>query len=287
MITLKQFARNRWILLGTLLALALFYGFIFRPLAKRATALDKPLDEVWEELVDFSQESSSVRDLDLDQIRKTQETLHASMLATKKVRDKIFARVELEPGIREKMKEPFFLIDFQNERQKRIEQLTALAKSQQVTLDAAVLDGFPEYNAETKDPSLLWAKLSMVHHVLSVAINSKVAQIKSVSLLPAPTGAGKTAGDFWQEIRFRLEFVSSTPATEIFLSAIPLRSEEMKIAGLPESLPGKPALFLDQLLLRKQTPEKPDEVDLDVVISGFVPGKKAGVHQSPKMGALQ
>jgi hypothetical protein len=286
MITLKQFARNRWIMLGIILALALYHFLIFRPLAQRAAALDKPLDEAWEDLVDFSRESSSVRDLDLDQIRKTQETLQASMLATKKVRDKIFARLELEPGIREKMKEPFFLIDFQNERQKRIEQLTALAKTGQVTLDAAALDGFPEYNAETRDPSLLWAKLSMVHHVLSVAINSKAARIKSVSFLPTPTG-GKTAEDFWQEIRFRIEFVSSTPAAETFLSAIPLRSEEMKTAGLPESLPGKPALFLDQILLRKQTPEKPDEVDLDVVVSGFVPGQKAEVHQSSERGALQ
>ncbi len=43
----------------------------------------------------------------------------------------------------------------------------------------------------------------------------------------------------------------------------------MKAAGLPESLPGKPALFLDKLILRKQTPEKPAEVNLDVVVRGL------------------
>jgi hypothetical protein len=287
MINLKQIARSHWVMLGMVLGLALYYFLVFRPLSKSAETLDEPLNEIWQELVDFSRESSSVRDLDLDQIKKTQESLRASLAAIKKVREKISTRVELEPEIRAKMNEPFSLIDFQNERQKRIEQLTALAKTQQVTLDAAALTGFPEYKAETRDPSVLWAQLAMVHHVLTVAINSKVGQVKNVSLLATqPEAVVNVADVVWQEIQLRIELIAPMPSAANFLSAIPLRAEEMKAAGLPESSAGKPSLFLDRLLIRKQTPEKPDEISLDLVISGFVLGPKGQLNRSQEKGAL-
>ena len=287
MIIIKQLARNRWVMLGVAVGLALYYFLIFQPLLERAETLDKPLDDVWQELVDFSTESSAVRDLDLEQINKTRKTLESSLAATEKIRETISARVELEPEIRVKMNEPFYLIDFQNERQKRIEQLIDLAKARKVTLDPAALAGFPEYKAETRDPSVLWAQLSIVDQVLALAINSKVGQVKSVSLLPTqPESNVKDAEAHWREIPLRIELIAPMASAADFLFAMPLRAEEMKTAGLPESLPGKPALFLERVLLRKQTPEKPDEVNLDVVVSGFVPGPKARRNR-PEMGALQ
>lgn len=276
MITLKQIAHRQWVILGAVIGLALYYVLIFRPLSQRAAALDKPVEHAWQELVDFSKESSSIRDLDLGGIRRTQEMLRASLAATEKVRNTIFNRVQLEPETRAKMAEPFSLIDFQNERQERIEQLNALARNQKVVLNAAALQGFPEYNAETKDPGLLWAQLSVASHILAVAINSKVQEVKNVTVLPTQAEKVPNSGEVsWQMISLRVELVSAMPAAENFLAAMPLRSEELKAAGLPESLPGKPALFLDRVLLRKQTPEKPDDLSLDVVISGFVPGSKA------------
>lgn len=288
MITIKQIARNRWVMLGVILGLALYYFLIFRPLSQRAETLDKPLGDVWQELVGFSLESSGVRALDLHQIKKTQDTLRASLAGAENVRQNISARVELEPEIRAKMNGPFLLVDFQNERQKRIEQLIGLAKTHQVTLDSAAVAGFPEYKAETKDTSVLWAQLSLVHHVLTVAINSKVGHVKNLTLLtPRPDRATCGAEIYWQEISLRIELFAPAPSAANFLFALPLRAEEIKAAGLPESLPDKPALFLDRLLLRKQTPEKPDEVNLDVVVSGFVSGTKAPLNRPQEKGALQ
>lgn len=275
-------------MLGAVLCLALYYFLIFRPLSQRADALDEPLDRVWQELVDFSMGSSAVRNLDLDQIRKTQKILQASLAATAKVRETISARVQLEPEIRARMSEPFFLIDFQNERQKRIEQLIDLAKAQKVTLDAAALAGFPEYKAETRDPSVLWAQLSIVDQVLTVAINSKVNQVKNLNLLPIqPESNAKDEDAYWREIPLRIELVAPMSSAANFLFAMPLRAEEIKTAGLPESGTNKPALFLERVLLRKQTPEKADEINLDVVISGFVPVPKSQLNQPQKMGAIK
>ena len=250
--------------------------------------MDKPLGDVWQQLVPFNFESIGVRDLDVARIKETQDTLRAALAGTEIVRSNISARVEMEPEIRAKVNGPFLLVDFQNERQKRIEQLTGLARTQQVVLDPAALAGFPEYKAETKDPGLLWAQLSIVHHVLTVAINSKVGQVKNIVALPSRPDQGTRGGESqWREIPMRIELIGMAPAAANFLFAIPFRAEEIKAAGLPEALPGKPALFLDGLLLRKQTPEKPEEVNLDVVISGFVPGPKGPQQRPPEKGALK
>ena len=287
MMTIKEFARNRWGTLGVVLGLALFWFLVFRPFAQRAESLDKPLDKVWRELVDFSLQSSGVSDLDLNQIEKNQELLRASLAATEEVRREISARVDLEPEMRAKMNEPFFLIDFQNERQKRTEQLTALAATRKVALDAPALAGFPQYKAETRDPSVLWAQLSLVDHILTVAINCEVGHVNNLTLLPTQPVPGATGGErTWQEIPLRIELIAPMAAAEKFLFAMPLRADEMKAAGLPESSPGKPALFIKGLLLRKQTPEKPDEVSLDVTISGFVRGPKGQPSRMQEKGAL-
>ena len=250
--------------------LALYYFLVFRPLSQRAEALDGPLDEVSQELVSVSLESIGIHDLDLVQVKKTKAALQTSLATTEKASLMIAGRVELEPAIRAKLKDTFLLIDFQNERQKRIEQVTALAKTQQVTLDPVVPAGFPEHKAEMKEPNLLWAELSIVHHILTAAINNKVGAVRNLNLLPVPPHRAAVGETSLQAISVRVELVGPMESAFNFLLALPLRAEEMKAAGLPESLPGKPALFLDKLILRKQTPEKPAEVNLDVVVCGFV-----------------
>ena len=101
--------------------------------------------------------------------------------------------------------------------------------------------------------------------------NSKVAFIKNVSVLPIQpyrTAAGTEV--YWAEIPVRIELIAPMESAANFLLALPLVTEEMKTAGLPDCRPGKPALFLDKLMLRKQTSEKPSEVNLDAVVCGFV-----------------
>ncbi len=279
MAILKQISRNRSVMIFVTLGLALYYLLVVRPLSQKVEALDRPLDTVWQELVDFSVENSGVRELDLNQIRKSQADLRASLVTTEQTGQTMAARVELEPEIRAKMKEPFLLIDFQNERQKRLEELNALARTNGVTLGAAPLSWFPEYKPEIENPGKLWAQLSIVHHILVTAINSKVGSIKSVGLLPMRSHPTTGTEVFWDEFPVQIEVEGPMNAVSDLLFALPLRAGEMKAAGLPESSPGKPTLFLDRLLLRKQTPEKLDQVNLQIVVSGFV--------ASPERGAMR
>lgn len=276
MAILKQISRNRWVMIFVTLGLALYYLLVVRPLSHKVEALDRPLDTVWKELVDFSREHSGIRELDLNQLKKSQANLRASLVTTEQTGQTMAARVELEPEIRAKMREPFLLIDFQNERQKRIEELTALARTNGVTLGSAPLSWFPEYKPEIENPSRLWAQLAIVHNILVTAINSKVGSVKSVGLLPMRSHPTTGSEAYWDEFPVQIEVEGPMNAVSDFLFALPLRAAEMKQAGLPDSSPGKPALFLDRLLLRKQTPEKLDYVNLQTVVSGFVAATERG-----------
>ena len=46
--------------------------------------------------------------------------------------------------------------------------------------------------------------------------------------------------------------------------------DEIKAAGLPEAPTNKPALFIDRLVMRKQSPQKTDEVRVSLRAVGFV-----------------
>jgi hypothetical protein len=72
------------------------------------------------------------------------------------------------------------------------------------------------------------------------------------------------------EIPVQIELTGSTASVVRFLQGLPLRAEEINAAGLPEASTNKPAMFIDKLVLRRQSPDKPDEVRLALRIASFV-----------------
>jgi hypothetical protein len=67
-----------------------------------------------------------------------------------------------------------------------------------------------------------------------------------------------------------IEFTASATNATRLLRCLPLRADEMRAAGLPEAPPDKPVLFVDRLVVRKQSPDKPDEVRVSLRAVGFV-----------------
>jgi hypothetical protein len=51
---------------------------------------------------------------------------------------------------------------------------------------------------------------------------------------------------------------------------LPLRANEIQAAGLPEAPADKPPLFVDRLIMQKQSPDKADEVHVWLRAVGFV-----------------
>jgi hypothetical protein len=144
-----------------------------------------------------------------------------------------------------------------------------MARQQKVALAPPVLANFPEYTAEQRQPALLWAQLAVLHHLLAAAIHCNIPGIQSMELLPMETHRPGGASSTLHQIPVQLELTGPMPAAARFLLSLPLRADEIKQIGLPETLPSKPAFFLDEIMLRKSSAEKADEVHLSLKISGF------------------
>ena len=165
----------------------------------------------------------------------------------------------------------FQLVDYENERSRQLDELSNLAKQQQVAVEPAVFAGFPEHTADVKQPALLWAALSLTEGLLRTALQCKVAAIHSLEVPPVLTNAPPTNGtERLAEIPLQVEFTASAASAARLVQCLPLRADEIRAAGLPEAPADKPALFVDRLIMQKQSPDKPDEVHVWLRAVGFV-----------------
>lgn len=253
------------------LCLAVYHIAVYRPLTRATAEIDLPLTKAWRELLNTSPLAG---ELDagygeriaagLAQARDTGVRLEALKATTLK-------RIEPDPAIRARMGRPFQLIEFQGERQVRLEALSGLAAKQKVGLGRGVEDGFPEYTAGRRSPSLLWPQLLVAHHVVAAALQSRVTTVSVVRLPPIRFHAGTNSGDLaLVEIPAQIELEGTAGAVAQFLEGLPLQPEEIKARGLPEAGPEKPVLFIRSVLLRKVARERPDQTRLELGVSGFV-----------------
>jgi len=169
--------------------------------------------------------------------------------------------------VRKKMNKPFQPVDYQAERSKQLEETSKLAKECQVTLEQPVFAGFPEHTADIKQPAFLWAALSLVENLLATAMQCKVAVIHS---LEVPLVLTNELSAPVTEVPLQIELTGSADSLLKLLQNLPLRGDEMRSAGLPQARPDKAPLFIERILMRKQSPDKLDEVRLSLRAVGFV-----------------
>jgi hypothetical protein len=169
------------------------------------------------------------------------------------------------------LSQPFTLLDFQNERQTLAEQLAQIAKRQKVNLNPAATAGLPQYTVEDPEPVYLWARLHQANYLLLTAIHSGVGSIQTLLQLPAITHRHGRSGDATlREFPMRIAVVGSMESVGRFLSSVPLRGQELEQVNLPQALTNKPVLFIDRLMLRKSAPDRPEEVQAEIRVTGFV-----------------
>jgi len=265
----REYKRRSLIPLAALALLA-YYVLFYLPLARRASSLDQPLERDWRKLATSIDQTNSTT-LDLarltNQLNQTREAL-AIVENTKK---DAAARLELSPAIKSKMSAPFQLVDYQNERSKRIDELDKEAREQKISVDGIVYSGFPEHTIDTADPTLLWPALSLTDDLLKTAIRCKVSAIHSLEVplvttnYPSPEAYGR-----WDQVPLQIEFTASADCATRFIQSLPLRADELATSGLPASSADKAPLFIDRLIIKKENPEKVDEVRVWLQAVGFV-----------------
>jgi hypothetical protein len=252
------------------LTLATYYLFVLRPVAQRARELDEPLQKAWQKL-GLSLDQTNPPAIDFQRITNQLAETRQALLVLENAKQLAKARLQLGAAVRAKVRADFALVDYENERSRQIEELANLAKQEQVTIQPSVLVSFPEHTADVKQPSLLWAALSLTDGLLQTACRCKVTTIHSLAVPPVLTNAAPAGGsERLAEIPLELEFSGPAASADKLLRSLPLKPDEIRAAGLPQSPADKPALFIDRLVIQKQSPEKPDEVHVWLRAVGFV-----------------
>jgi hypothetical protein len=262
--------RRRFLILIGALALAAVYLLVLLPVSRRADKLSAPLDRTWRKLAAALNQTNSVS-IDFVGITNQLDATRQAFGALAKARQQALARADFGDAARDRLAAPFQLVDYESERGKQQDDFRKLAAQSKVTIAPAVFEGFPVHTADIKQPNLLWAELALIENLLTTAIRCKVNAIESLYVPTAftnyPPGDG---GWTLAEIPVRIELTAPAPAVAALLRSLPLRADEMKAAGLPEALAQKPAMFIDRMTLKKQSPEKPDEVHASLRIVAFV-----------------
>jgi hypothetical protein len=250
-------------------ALAAYYLLVFVPLGRRAASLDGPLQSDWRKLA-ASLDLTNATALDFLHITNQLEETRMATAVLEDAQRSAAARLALPPDLRAKLNAPFQLFDYQNERSKQMDDL-ARHTNAQLVVAPAVFAGFPEHTVDLREPELLWPALALTDDFLNTAVRCQVAAIHSLEVsLPLTNSASNDNGARWIPIPLQIEFTASADNATRLIQSLPLRGEELHSAGLPEAPPEKAPLLLERLVIRKQNPEKLDEVRVWLRVVGFV-----------------
>ncbi len=252
------------------LALTLYYVFVFLPIQYRSQELDEPLRKSWKALATSLAQTNTLT-IDFAQITNQLVETKDALKALQEARSRAFRRLELSEELRTKVNADFQLVDYQIARSQQMDALVSLAKAQQVSLEPAVLAGFPEHTVDVTQPELLWAALAMTKGLLTTAVQAKVSTIHSLEVPITLTNTLVTkASCLVSEIPLQVELTGPAPAVGRFLQGLPFRGDELKAAGATDVPLDKPPLFIDRLVIKRQGPDKPDEVHLVLRVLGYV-----------------
>jgi hypothetical protein len=250
--------------------LGLFYLLGFMPLAHEAASLDAPLSAAWRKLA-ASMGQTNVLTIDFLHLTNQLHETRQALTILEDTKKKAAARLEVAPELKARLNDPFQLVDFQNERSKKMDELDRLARERKITIEPAVFAGFPEHTVETRDPSLLWAALAMSDELLSTAVACKVSAIHSLEVnLDLTNSVPSEPARRWTQIPVQIEFTATGNNAIKVIQSLPLRADELRAAGLPEAPAEKTPLLVDRLVVRKESPEKLDEVRVWLQAVAFV-----------------
>jgi len=260
---------QRVLLLGGLF-LWLFLVLVFLPLSERARELDTPLTVNWYKVQKTQLVEAGPNGINKTPLETRWRELNELAQRWQSFSNALTRRLALDKAATEKMRQPFLLVEYQNERQLKQEELQRVCREKKVELAPAALSGYPDYSADLEHPELLWAHLSIVHHAMLQAINCGVTQLISTSVrTPRPLETSEPLKSKFLELPVTLQLAGQTPAIARFLASLPARAEDPREGELPPVADGKPALFIERILIRRINPEKPDDIRLEIRFTGI------------------
>jgi hypothetical protein len=251
------------------LVLVAYYLIILLPLSRKANELDE-LNKAWQKL-SLSLDQTNISAIDFLHITNQLSETRQALLTLENAKKDATARLQLDAALRLKVHGDFVLVEYENERSRQAEALDSLAKQAKVALDPTILSSYPEYTFDVLRANYLWAALSFTDSLLRTAVGCKVTAIQALDVPPVLTSRpSASSGERLVEIPVHLEFTGSATNADKFLQCLPLRGDEARAAGLTNAPADKPVIFIDRLVVEKQSPEKLDEVHVWLRAVGFV-----------------
>ncbi len=254
-----------------LLVLAIAFVAGLRPAAQRSVSMSVELTNLWQRVIASNQTFTACAGINPDNYRDRLKALNQTQTEVGAARRLIDGRIALPGEVLDRSRAPFQLLDFQSERQILAEQLSRQARARGVAFQPGATNGLPQYTAELPNPALLWLRLFLSTQILETAIECQVGGVRLLQQLPAPSLRQARDAPTYLELPALIEVVGPLEGLLRFLSCLPLRGEEFHHVGLPVNLTNKPALFISNILVRKAAPDRPGEVQAELVVSGFVP----------------
>jgi hypothetical protein len=267
------------------LALATAYFAVLRPLAERVREEQVPLAAVRERLARVTVEAGLPAGTGFLALEEHLGSLRGASRRFATAEREFLPRLEHPPEVQQRLEEPFQFVEFLNESQRRVEELGAMAQTSRVALTAGLARGFPRYQVELLRPELLWVQLATIHRVVRTAIRAGVREISEVSVEPLPAVEGfdgiglpmphveASPTNQWSMLRVHLTASGSVNAMANLLLALGLTPQELEATQLSQDLGGRPALFIDNVLLRRTDLESPEQAQLELVVSTAVPNE--------------
>jgi hypothetical protein len=270
-IPLSEFQRRGIVPLAGVVLVAYYFLVLLR-LSHTSRELDGPVQKAKQRL-SISLDQTNLAAIDFLHITNQLAETRQALLLLENAKQKATSRLHLGAAVRAKMHNDFVLVEYANERSRQLEALDKLAKQEQVAIEPAVFVNYPEHTADIlgQQRNLLWAALAFTDSLLQTAVRCKVTAILALETPPVLTNApSASSAERLTEIPLLLEFTSGAANAEKLLQCLPLRADEIRAAGLPEATADKPVLFINRLVVQKQSPDKLDEVHVWLCAVGYV-----------------
>lgn len=270
-------------------ALAVAYFVLVQPISRNVTAEEGPITDLRQRLERATLEAGLPRATSFADLEARLAALRSSAEAFSAAIQHALPRLQHPDDVRARLDEPFQLYSFLNESQRRLDEIAALAQAGRVTVTPGLAAGLPAYKQELARPELLWVQLATVHRVVKTAIRTGVREIREVSVEPLPYAEPADFGpalptlpavapppstNRWTTLRVHLTTIGSVDALGKLLLALALTPEELEKTGLSKELAGRPALFLERLLLRRNQLDAAEQAQLDLVVATVVPNEE-------------
>ena len=267
----SQSGRGCWFLLCLF---SLLYLLVYRPVESRSRGLDAPI-------LARQQKLESLREMERSPGRLRLRRIQEDLLAMEETaaHSPLLDRIGIDPEFEAPMADGFQLAVYDQERVSRIDALTDLARKRGIGIAEAVTEGFPDFDIDNHEPRRLWARLALAFHLIRTGIEADIdsfenlIEVQGPAELPSlPERTSETKDEPLRRCLLELELSTGSAALLRFLHMLPLTSEEIRETfGKEEFPPNKPALFVERILIRKNSPEKPSQVNAWIRIVGFYP----------------